>query len=139
MGVEEYPQRFFPQGFPQKGAVEKERMRSRKKGTYKDVKVCKRHVYMYETGFCNGDMCFIWGRHKLLAAQFRAGKFTRGNCIRLLKNSSHSKGDSQATCRFSARLLASLLPQKEGDRLPGGRWWKINPSAGVSNSLKSRS
>ena len=114
MGVEEYPQRFFPQGFPQKGAVEKERMRNRKKGTYKDVKVCKRHVYMYETGFCNGDMCFIWGRHKLLAAQFRAGKFTRGNCIRLLKISSHSKGTVKLHAALARDFYLAFFRRRRG-------------------------
>ena len=129
----------FHRVFHKKGLWKKEGCEAAKRERIRMQKYAKRHVRMYETGFCNGDMCFIWGRHKLLAAQFRAGKFTRGNCIRLLKISSHSKGDSQATCRVSARLLASLLPQKEGDRLPGGRWWKIKQSAGVSNILKSRS
>ena len=40
-----------------------------------------------------------------------------------------------AAFRASARLLASLLLQKEEDRSPGGEWWKICSPARTPNTL----
>ena len=40
---------------------------------------------------------------------------------------------------LASRQIACLLPQKEGDRLPSGRWWKIYSSAGgIEQLIKSQ-